>query len=410
MLVGTKAKIMIECEKRNQIRRVCQGKTDLETLFRNIQGDLLISGYGAANPILLADLICSYTRRNDMPTILLPARTELFELLRQRQRAGEVTRMMFSDPADRNYHPFYGMSAQYLLRFIRMTGEELGFNIIMDKMMPYAAAILNIVEASYPVSLPAMANLLRYDDAYISAHALQMGLGSDVADVIRANREAGVALRRTCEKLEYLFEDVYTSGSDTKYNFQSAVLGNIAVMGFHILSPNQKVMNSYLKDELFCTLKRVQKVRIVVDEVPFEDQDDELLKHLFQLKRQQKIELIFVSRNASELCDRTRMLFSNVLLFQHDNPEATAAISEMLWGKYLFHYPVPVAAAPPSVVFTLKKALQWQIATEERLRVRAEDLYSHSGFFFSTSDLVAIKTAARDIIFLVPSSFLLSAA
>ena len=407
MLVGTKAKIMMVCEKRNRIRRVSRGSVDHQTFFQNIRGDLLISGYGAANSLLLADMVCGYMRRGDMPTIVLSDRTELFRLLRQRQRTGEITRMMVSEPDDRNYHPFYGMSAQYLLRFIRMTGEELGFGSSLDKMMQYAAAVLSVVNATYPVSLPALTNLLHYDDNYIASHALQMGLGNSVADTIRANQEAGNALRQTCEKLEHIFEDVYTSGSDTKYSFQSGVLGDIAVMGFHIASPNQRVMNSYLKEELFCTLKRVQKVRVVVDEVPFDSQDDELLNYLFQMKRQQKIELIFVSQNASEVCSRTQTVFPNVLLFLHDSSVSTETLSDMLWGKYPHHYPDPVAAAPPAVVFTLKKALQWQIATEERLRVRAEDLYARPGIFKNGSDLLAVKSTANDIIYLVSSAVFL---
>ena len=407
MLVGTKAKIMMECEKRNRIRRVCNGRVDHQTFFQNIHGDLLISGYGAASSLLLADMVCGYMRRGDMPTIVLSDRTELFHLLRQRQRAGEITRMMISDPADRNYHPFYGMSTQYLLRFIRMTGEELGFGILIDKMMQYAAAALNVVNASYPVSLPALVNLLQYDDNYIASHAVQVGLGRSVADTIRANQEAGNALRQTCETLEHIFEDVYTRGSDTKYNFQSGVLGDIAVMGFHIASSNQKTMNCYLKEELFCTLKRIQKIRVVVDEVPFDSQDDELLNYLFQMKRQQKIELVFVSRNASEVCSHTQTVFPNVLLFLHNSSVSTEALSDMLWGKYPHHYPVPVAAAPPAVVFTLKKALHWQIATEERLRVRAEDLYARPGFFTKSSDLLAVKSTANDIIYLVSSAVFL---
>lgn len=403
MLIGTKTKVMHECEKKNTIRRVLDGRVDHRTFFRNIRGDILISGYGAANLHMLTDMVCEYMQRDDMPTVVLSVHTELFDLLRQRQHDREIARVMVSDPTERNYHPFYGMTPHQILRFIRLTAEQQGYATLIDQVLQYASAVLNIVALSYPVSLPAMVQLLQYDDDYISNYALQAGMGNMIADTIRANHEAGAIVRRICEKLENIFEDVYTSGTDTKYNFQSGAQGDVAVMAFYAVSPEQSVMNSYLREELFCTLKRTPKIRVVVDELPFADQEDELLQYLFQMKRQRKIELVFVSTNAAEACG-TQVTFPNVLLFQHDDHMATEALSEMLWGKYLYHYPAPMTGQPPSLVFTLKKSMQWQIATEERLRVRAEDLYARHCLFGSTSDLAAVKTTANDTIYLIPAS------
>ena len=104
-----------------------------------------------------------------MPAIVLSGHLELFEILRQRQRAGGI---MISDPVTKNYHPFYGMNAQQLLRFIHLTAESQGYSVLMDQVLQYAAAVLNIVEASYPVSLSALTKLLQNDDDYISSYAL----------------------------------------------------------------------------------------------------------------------------------------------------------------------------------------------------------------------------------------------
>lgn len=407
MLVGSKTRIMMECERRNQVRRVSYGHTDHKTFFRNIQGDLLISGYGASNLTMLADMVCEYANRGDMPTILLSVHTDLLDRLRQRQRSGAVTGVMVSDPQTPNYHPFYGTSAQTMLRLICMAAQDLGYRHMMDQMMQYAAAVINVVQVSYPVSLPALVNLLSHSDEDISSYGLQMGLPNEIANAIRSNCAAGTALRQVCEKLEYIFGDVYTSGTDTKYNFVSGSMGNVPVMAFSVLSADQTLMNTYLKEELFYTLRRVPKVRVVLDEVPFADQDDELLKYLLQMKRQQRIELVLVSTNALEACEQAQTAFQNVMLFPHDNPMAAEALSEALWGKYLFHYPVPVSGKPPAVMFTIKKTIQWQIATEERLRVRADDLYAKDSLFVRNSDLLAVKIKSNDSIYLVPSSVFL---
>lgn len=407
MFTGNKAMIMRECHRRNAVRRVCSGSVDHQTFFHNIRGDLLISGYAAANQTMLADMISEYMRREDMPTIVLSSHTELLDALRQRQRAGEIARVMISDPRDRNYHPFYGMSAQQLLRFIRMTAEELGYSILLDHVLQYASAALNIVSVSYPVSLPALINLLQHDDDFISDHALQKGLSSIVADNIRANHEAGIVLRRICEKMESIFEEVYTAETDTQYSFQSGVQGNVAVMALYSVASDQKILNSYLKEELFCVLKRTSKIRVVLDEMPFENSEDELLLYLFKVKRQGKIELIFASTNAGESVYGMQLNFANVILCEHEDPIATEELSKALWGTYMYNYLVPVAGRPAALFFTLKTTVQWQIATEERLKVRAEDLYAKQRFFMNSSDLLAVKTTANSNIYLIPSAVFL---
>ena len=133
-------------------------------------------------------------------------------------------------------------------------------------------------------------------------------------------------------------------------------------------------------------------------------EEDELLKYLFKMKRQGKIELIFISKNANESADGMQLSFSNVVISEHDEPGITEELTEALWNKYTYNYPVPVIVKPPAVVFTFKKAINWQIATEERLKVRAEDLFARAGFWGQKSDMLAIKTTANDYIYLVSAS------
>ena len=52
--------------------------------------------------------------------------------------------------------------------------------------MIYTAALLDIVAAKYPVSLPAMAGLLQEDDDVISEVAMECGLSNVVVDNIRS--------------------------------------------------------------------------------------------------------------------------------------------------------------------------------------------------------------------------------
>lgn len=407
MLNGNKALIQNECERRNAVRRVYIGKVNHMQFFEKIRGDLLIAGYGVRNHRMLADLIYTYMNRKDMPTIVLSGNLSLLRTLQENQIVRNDTNTVTFCPENRCYHPFYGMSAQQMLRFIRLTAEELGYGMLIDHVLVYSAAVLNVVSASYPVSLPALTKLLQHDDDFISSLAIQSGFSNVIADNIRANPEAGIVLRRVCERLENIFEDVYTSGSDTQFNFQTGAQEHTGVMAFYAVASNQSLMNSYLKEELFFTLRRTSRVRIVADELLFVDENDELLKYLFQMKRQGKIELILISTNVKESVYGMRLNFANLIMFQHDDATATEDLSKDLFGVYQFHFPVPVAGKPPAVFFTLKTSVHWQITAEEHLRVRAEDLFSRQGVFSQTSDYVAVKTTANDNVYLIETAVFL---
>lgn len=408
--MSNKGMIINECERMNAARRVLEGRVDSASFFRNIRGDLLITGVEVGNQAMVLDLFCSGLDRNDMPTILLTSHPDMMVAIQQKVRAHEINCVMTSCPTDKNYHPFYGMSAQQILRFVRMTAEEMGYGILTDQVMIYAAAVLKVVAAKYPVSLPAIVKLLNEDDDFISEFALQSGLSNVIADNIRANHEAGIVLRRLFERLEEIFEDVYTPGSDTRYNFQSGAKGNVAGMVMYACSGNQRIFNSYLKEEIFHTLKRVPRVRIILDEMEFVDENDELMQYLMQTRRQGKIELMMASQNAREAMHGNAELdFPNVVLFHHGTPAATDDLSRNLFGSYQYHYPVTVAGNTPHILVSFKRAVHWQSQAEERLRVRSQDMYAKPGILGRASDYLAVKTTANANVYLIRTSDFLPA-
>jgi hypothetical protein len=99
--------------------------------------------------------------------------------------------------------------------------------------------------------------------------------------------------------------------------------------------------------------------------------------------------------------------FENVCMFLHENTVITEDISKSLFGVYPYYYPVPVAGKPPALLFTLKKDMHWQVGTEERLRVRAEDLYGVPTLFGKTVELIAVKTTANANVYLLPVNIFL---
>lgn len=410
MLSANKAMIQRECDRRNQFRRVKRAEVDHCTFLQNIQGDLLISGYIAADTSLLYDMVTGYLDRNDMPTVVLSGRRELFQLLRERPHTGSSDRLAIFDPLSRGYHPFYGMPAEKLLHYIQLTAQAQGYHTAIDRILQYAAAALNVVSASYAISLPALIELLRSDDDYISAYALQIGLSNVVADTIRGDHEAGIHLRRILQKLYAAFEDISCEDASTGFTLSSGLQRNQAVTALYCVSAEQEILNAYLKEDIFYTLRRVPKLRVILDGPETEDpESDVLLKYLFSMKRQGRIELVLVSANALEVADPLALNFTNVVLSAHDVPAITEALSKYIWGTYPCCIPVPVVAKPAALLFTLKTSVQWGIGTEDRLRVRADDLLPRQGLLGVSSDLLAIKTWANDNIYLVSADNFLAA-
>ena len=149
-------------------------------------------------------------------------------------------------------------------------------------------------------------------------------------------------------------------------------------------------------------MKDVPKIRILLDEMEFADENDELMRYIMQLKRQGRIELIVISQNVKESMKGNADLdFANVVLFQHGTPTATEEISKALFGTYQYHKPMPNAVKPPALLFTFQRAVNWQIQSEERLRVRSEDLSARPGICGRQSDYLAVKTTANNNIYFI---------
>lgn len=274
-----------------------------------------------------------------------------------------------------------------------------------SKVLLYCSSILNIVVTQYPLSLPAITKLLEEDDDFISGLAIHAGLSNVVADNIRANHEAGIILRRVFEYIENVFGEVYEPGRDSKYNFQSAVMGNVNGMIMFVCSSDQELMNKWLKDEIYNTIKCNIKIRVILDEVPFISQNDELIKFLLTSKKQGRIELVLVTKNALDVVSNGSDLdFANIIMFQHSTPTAVDDISRAVFGTFQYHYPVSGIGDVPHILFSVKKSVHCDIRTEERLRVCSKDLWARQSVFGYSSDYLAIKTTANENVYLAPTS------
>lgn len=400
--MGVNRMVVRECKKANMDRGVSAGRVDYHTFFQNISGPLLMSGINAGNLPMLADMACDYAARGDrIPTILLTGHLKLLEALKDRQSQGYLEHLAVSGPSSRNFHPMYGMSTQQSNRLIAAAGEEMGCGAILDKVFLYAASAIDITSARYPVSLPALSALLKEDDDAIASFAGEMGMSNVTVNNILGNHEAGIMFRRMIERMEEAFENVFLPGSNTKYNFQSGCQGDTAVMAFYQISGSQRLMNAYLKEELYAVLKQTPRIRVILDEVSFPEEGDGLLAFLMQMKRQGMVELIVTSKNVKEMLHDAKLDFGNVCLFRHSAQGAAEDISRELFGTYQYHYPVCSPGRPPAVLFTLQKDFHWHIAAEERLKIRAEDLYPVRRLFGSSSDHMAVKTTNSSEIYLV---------
>lgn len=369
--MNNKNSITRQCKYLNEARRVKAGSVTSDEFFCRVTGDLLISGKDAGNMRLVENLVHNYFVRDDLPTIVLTSHMQLTKSIGIRDRK----RQIITSRDDRNYMPFYNMDAQQIIPLVSYTVDKLGYSGMNSKVLLYCSSILNIVVTQYPLSLPAITKLLEEDDDFISGLAIHAGLSNVVADNIRANHEAGIILRRVFEYIENVFGEVYEPGRDSKYNFQSAVMGNVNGMIMFVCSSDQELMNKWLKDEIYNTIKCNIKIRVILDEVPFISQNDELIKFLLTSKKQGRIELVLVTKNVLDVVSNGSDLdFANIIMFQHSTPTAVDDISRAVFGTFQYHYPVSGIGDVPHILFSVKKSVHWDIRTEERLRVCSKDL------------------------------------
>ena len=140
-----------------------------------------------------------------------------------------------------------------------------------------------------------------------------------------------------------------------------------------------------------------------LDEMIFENEEDELLRYLLREKMQGRIELMFLAQNPVKwLPEAADLAFVNVVMFPQQTPAATDLVSERLFSTYQYYFPAPTAGTPPHLLFTFQKAVNWQIQSEQRLRVQSNDLYQAPSRWGPVVDYLAVKTMESDNIFLVP--------
>lgn len=232
---------------------------------------------------------------------------------------------------------------------------------------------------------------------------MECGLSNVVVDNIRSNHEAGIVLRRICGKLEEVFEEVYTPGSDTGYSFATGIRDHGRLFAFYTASRDYQILNTCLKEELYNCLKQGTRLRVILDEMIFENEEDELLRYLLREKMQGRIELMFLAQNPVKwLPEAADLAFVNVVMFPQQTPAATDLVSERLFSTYQYYFPAPTAGTPPHLLFTFQKAVNWQIQSEQRLRVQSNDLYQTPSRWGPVVDYLAVKTMESDNIFLVP--------
>lgn len=401
--MNNKNTVIRQCEYLNAPRRVKFGRATCDEFFSRVSGNLLVSGKESGKMSLIENLVHHYISRGDFSTVVLTSHMELIKNIEF-----ENIRQIITSRDDRNYMPFYKLDAQQIISLISYTAEKLGYSSINSKILLYASALLNIVASQFPLSFPAITKLLEEDDDFISALAFQAGLSNVVADNIRANHEAGIVLRRIFEYMEEVFEDIYEPGRDSEYNFQNAIANHVSGMIMYVCSHDQELMNKWLKEELYKALENSRmKIRVILDEFPFVNPTDELFRFLHSAEKQGRIELVLVTQNVLDLVANANDLaldFTNVIMFQHNNPTVTDELSRKIFGTFQYHYPISEIGDVPHVFFSLRKSVRWDIRAEERLRVCSKDLWPRQSVLGYQSDYMAVKTGANENVYLIKTS------
>lgn len=390
--MNNREKVSKECEKGNAVRKVCYVDVDYAEVFSDVDGDFLIAGKEADNTRLLEEILLEYMSRNDMPMIIFSGRPEHMEYLERKQD----DRIKVYAPSNSGYYPFYGMSGQHILDLINLAGELLGYKAQMERVLRYGKALMDLVSFRERVSLKAMVEVLEHDEEELAGMAKEMNMSQENRSLLIRGKQQGEIYREIMKFMERVFQNVYTRENTEKSNLIMDLQNQCPVVAFYQISSNQRMMDEYLKQELHRVLKKVPKIRVILDEVVFSGETDVLLNYLFHKKCQGMVEIVAMSKNAKRMLPGMRFEFDNSCLFQHENPAVSEYLSKKLFGTYLYHYPVHDGVQ----TFARRiKTDKWHMEVEERLRVGTEDLEKDD----EQEEKLAIKIKSKNYVCIVPA-------
>lgn len=394
----------------NMARNVCNGWTDHNSLFKDLQGSLLMSGVHACDSGLVLDMVKNFMDRQDMSTILLTSQGRLLGRLAFEQEKGTMQGVVISRNDNKNFCPMYGMNHAQIRYLIRVAAESMGCSEQTDRLLTYLDVILEIVSKRYPVCLQTISNLLQSDNEFIYNQALAEGVGRTRSLVVLERAEEGATLRKIIRMMEDNFSDVASQSLDGTYNFMKGVDEGIPLMAFYQPCEDQKIMNTYLKEEIHTILKKVPKIRVILHNAVFTGDSHGLLEYLVQAKERGQVELVVCTKNVLETFKKTPVKFPNICMFRHGvDIQEEARILDQTFGRYTHYYPKMQNGKIPAVIYRIFCKAEWIMMTENRLRVRPEDLICYDEALNAETELLAVKTAKNIKIRLVPVTGFLEA-
>jgi len=297
-----------EAKRENSLNRGVRDSraVSLSRYFASINGNFYITGDSNGmdqyrRQAILSSLVHHEGIKN-APTIILSNDDQLKENLISNAVEGKLRRRLLVKSEEyADYHFFYGMEKKHVLRCISDVAQERG--IVNPDFDIYAEAFVNVVDHSFPVSLPAILNLMKYTNEEIVNHAAKSGLSND-AFSLRSAESASDAFRSVIQSIyKSVFELMNNKDVDTEFTIRKAINKNDVVL----------IHNSFDSDILrICMAYELYQCRgcqfnIIVDGVNFISNTDPLWKTIQTVSSSYNNVLAFTSRDVINMLPSGRL-------------------------------------------------------------------------------------------------------
>lgn len=273
-----------------------------------------------------------------------------------------------------NYHLFYRMNREKILSFFDEMGKKCGYPNMIEADS-YARAFMEILEYSYPVSLPAMIALADKSDKEIYEIARDHGVTARVLqDFERAvNRNGGDTFRGILNRVHSAMARITRYDCDTKFNMMTATRpgepARVILINMNI--SDTYIFNLYMKYEL--DEIRGRQVSLIVDDIPVINESG----FMDSLKAIAINKYSAVGLCAGDIFNMIQMEdlrgFNTHCIFEHANNQSLTALLNS-YGTYHHAYVQETQVIPAGRLITFIPQRTYTKAFDVRPRIRIQDM------------------------------------
>ena len=379
-----KREIQRECDRLNRARNVkTVSRLNVRAFWESAGGSFIISGGSESlRTEVLSSKLLLEMERGTAPIVVLSASSFLeSEMIRYVEEGigGDGT-LRVSSQHYRNYHFFYGWSADDISRFLLQAASMLRYG---NAELPiYIHAFIDILERCYPPGLSSISALAAHSDEQIAQIGQRCGVQGTSIEQISHFADAGVIFRLLLRQISETFSPLTTVECNTKYNMTniSPNLGGVFLIDMRTHMP--QLLHEYFAEEIQLALNRLPGLSVVVSDLMMPDEDP-LKRMLRETQMWNGVIGVSTQNSTISLGPNEGNFQTRMILLDSGYSDGDLENELRPLGTYT-HYEPMLSGGRPGKLFNIMTDTRWSLGQEPgRLRVRPIDVVGYEAVLYS---------------------------